>query len=93
MTAQLPPDTPWDETKADKEWAEHRKDKTVFASSDELARLRELRNECLNEVPIKMNQLAEELRSHIAMPAEAHDLANDLQQYGLRLKRLAEEAR
>lgn len=95
MTAQLPPDTPWDETKADKEWADHRKavaDKTVFASEDELARLRELRMLLLN-APIRFNQFAERVRAVNPDNTAMYLLASDIQQYGLQLKRLAEEAR
>lgn len=58
------------------------------------ARLRELRNECFNEAPIKLNQLAERVRSATLSGYQIHnDLANELQQYGLRLRRMAEEAR
>ena len=97
MTAQFPPDTQWDERKADNEWRQHRLDSravgsvTNSVSQAEYDKLRELRNECLNEVPIKLNQIAERLR--LAVGPMHNELANELQQYGLKLKRLAEEAR
>lgn len=68
-------------------------DPTVFASGNELAHLRELRNEVLVEVPIKMSQFAERVRLASSQPGELHSVCNEMIVYGLRLKRLAEEAR
>lgn len=104
MTQQFRPsdDPKWDDKAADKEWAEHRKSMhnlnsmresdLVPVRRSEYDKLRELRNECLNEVPIKMNQMAENVRHVLTLP-ESHEMADALTVYGLKLKTMAEEAR
>lgn len=82
MTREFRPN--WDDEKPEVE-----KPVNTKSMDEEYAKLRELRNECLVEAPIKLNQLAEGVRAGRPF----NDLANELQAYGLRLKRLAEEAR
>lgn len=61
-----------------------------FVNSEEYAKLRELRNECLVEAPLKLSQFANQLR---AIYGHRSALAEDIEAYGLELKRMAEEAR
>lgn len=78
MTQQFRPN--WEESETEPE--------KVDPVMLELARLRELRNECLNEVPIKLNVIAEATRRD-----GRGDFADELISLGLRIKRMAEEAR
>ena len=68
------------------------RDTGITIPSELYSSLQDLRDYCLNQAPIELGRLSEQIREK-ATTGQAAGVAIDLQQWSLRLRNMAEEAK